>query len=98
MEVFRKRFRQAIGESLRQDGMVIIVFLFESARQFVRAQPRRDRKGAEIIGPAGTLRSDKIGQAIVWLSGRLCHLLAEEMKLSHRLSPCLVGIDFNLFP
>ena len=65
MQIFRKRFRQPVGQRFRQDRVVVVVLGLEVFGQFIRADPRRNGEPAEIIGSSGLLRCDEIGQAVV---------------------------------
>ena len=79
VQIFSKSLRQAVGQRLGQDGVVIVVSGFELRGQFVHAQAGGDGEQADVILPR-LPGSDEIGQAELWLAVGLLDLLAQEME------------------
>src|SRR5689334_6316938 len=80
MQIFRKSFREPVGQGFRDDGAVIVVLGFKFLRKLISAV-NRDRKSAEIIV---LIRRNIISQAMIELPGRFLHLLSQKTKARAR--------------
>ncbi len=96
MQIFRKRFRQPVGQRFRQDRVVVVVLCLEVFGQFIRADPRGNGEPAQIIGSPGLLRCHQIGQAIVCLPSRFQHLLTQEMKGRDHLASVFIAVNLDI--
>ena len=81
MEPFGARLGQAIGESLGQNCVVVIVIFLKFARVTSSTpRPRGQCEGTKVIALARILRRDEIGQRIIRLILGLVHLLAQGVE------------------
>ena len=80
MQVLRERLRQPVGERLHHDGVVVVVVRFVTAHQVVHPEARGNRKGADVVAPAGVAGRDVVGERTVRpvVAGRL--LLAQHVE------------------
>src|SRR5262249_27317929 len=62
VQIFGKSFRQAIGQGLRHDRVVVVVFRAESLADLLQADAAGDREGADVIWQPRFYGCDEIGQ------------------------------------
>ena len=99
VQVLSKRFRQPVRQRLGQNRVIIIVLGRKLFCQFIRAV-NRYRESAKIIlrlriADCG-LRSNVIRQAMIELSGRLLHLLTQEMEGREFLASPFIDIEIDI--
>ena len=73
-------FGEAIGDGFGHDGVVVVVVGAEAVAQFLQADPAGDGEGADVIGQAGFLRRDEVGERAAGLAAFAVGLLAEEVE------------------
>ena len=77
--VLGEGFGEAVAESLGEDGVVVVVSVFELAGKFIDAFDTAG-EGTAGIGVTGTFGGDEVGQCVVGIAGGFALLLAKGVK------------------
>ena len=96
VQAFGESFRQAIGEGLRHDRVVVVVFRPEPVAQFLQSDPAGYRERADVIAQAGFFGRDKVGKRSAGLTTFFIGLLAEEVQLLKHLLAFAVRVKFDV--
>ena len=62
MQALSESFRQAIGQRLGQDGVVIVIGTLEALGEIVLADAGRHHEGADMVGKLARARRHEIGE------------------------------------
>ena len=73
-------FGEAVGEGLGHDGVVVVVLGAEAVAEFLEADAAGDGEGADVVGQAGFLRRDEVGERAAGLAAFPVGLLAQEVE------------------
>ena len=96
VQVFGKGLGKSVGQRLEQDRVVVVVIRLKHRNLFFHLVTGGDGKPAEVVGDAGFLRRDPVGQTQVGPRGRLVHLLAQEVEGLQDGGPAVVGVDLDI--
>ena len=96
MQAFGEGFGEAIGDGLGHDGVVVVVLGPEAVAQFLEADAAGDGEGADVIGQAGLLRRDEVGERAAGLAAFAVGLLAEEVEAVEHLCAGAVGVELDI--
>ena len=96
MQVLGEGFRQAVGQGADHDGVVVVQVVLELAGQLFHADARRDGEKAQVVGQAGLLGRDVVGQRFVGVVPRLLALLAQRVDAGQDVRAALIRIEFNV--
>ena len=73
-------FGEAVGEGLGHDGVVVVVLGAEAVAELLQADAGGDGEGADVIGQAGLLGRDEVGERAAGLAAFAVGLLAQEVE------------------
>ena len=96
VQAFGEGLGQAVGERLGHDGVVVVVLGAESVAELLQADAGGHREGADVIGQAGLLRRDEIGQRAAGLAAFAVRLLAQEVERVEHLRARRVGVQLDV--
>ena len=99
MHALGERFGQAVGQRLEDDAAVVVGRLECASAIASSPMPGRDGKAADVVGDAGLLRRDEIGQRSVGAVARRIagDLLAQRVE-GRELATlrALVGVELDV--
>ena len=100
VQAFGKRFSEPIGQRLRHDRVVVVVFCPEFIAQLLQPNPAGHCKRANVIAQSGFLRRNKISQrparGNIGPGAFLVRLLAQKVESLQHLCARLVAIQFHI--
>src|ERR1700736_5040910 len=99
MHKLGKSFRQPVGKSFGQDGIVIVVAGSKFFREFIGAM-NRNSETADVILLRRSLttgcRRNEVGQTVVRLTGRFLHLLSKKIEGCQFFPTFVVGKKIDI--
>ena len=91
-------FGEAVGEGLGHDGVVVVVLARKRVAEFLQADAAGDGEGADVIGQAGFLGRDEVGERAAGFAAFAVGLLAEEVEVVEDFGARLVGVESTSSP
>lgn len=96
MKEFSKSLRKPVGQRFREDGVIVIMIVFELFNEFGGPDTSGNGKASHIISQAGAFWCDKITQCFIGLSPPLFGLLAQHVEGCMHLLPIFIRIKLNI--
>ena len=95
VQIFRERFRQAVGDRFHHDLVVVVMLGFEGVRQRIFFQTTSDRKSTDVIRFTAQFRRNKVRQAVVGETD-FFRLLAQVMTHVDDVRTRLVTVNLDV--
>ncbi len=96
VQAFGKGFRQAVGDGLGHDGVVVVVLGAEAVAQLLKADAAGDREGADVVGQPGLFGRDEVDQRAARLAAFPVSLLTEKVEALLHLGPRVIGVELDV--
>ena len=96
VQAFGEGFGEAVGEGFGHDGVVVVVVGAEAVAEFLEADAGGDGEGADVVGQAGFLGRDEVGERAAGFAAFAVGLLAEEVEAVEDVGAGCVGVELDV--